>query len=274
MLRCAYGCGPIPTSRKGYFENHNALEVMESYHDLISGDALHAWRKEAGRDCVMVLDANRWLTLDPMDERSEGPEGLPLNELGMLRVTDANRTIWQRVDAQARALHANIVLLRTPASFTPSSENRKNLERFRREVIGTVPYEVAWEARGLWDAEEVDEIAAANDLIVARDPYSEFELLDPPAANVIYILTQPRGRRNFDRDDFTEFLDYLEEHEGEVTVIFRGAERKRNAYAFGVELQRSQAMDAIVGAGFDLGEALDEAADYDSDDEDEGDDEA
>lgn len=241
MLRCAWGCGPIPTSRKGYFEHHTALEVMESYHDVLNGDTLHAWRKEAGRDHHMILDANRWLTLDPMDERGEGPFGHNLRDVGLFQVTDANLDIWKKVDAQARALHANVVLFRTPASFTPSRQNLNNLERFRKEIVGEVPYQIAWEARGMWDPEEMDELAAANNMIVARDPWSEFEFLEPPSSDIIYIASQPRGRRNFDRDDMAEFVEYLEDHAGHVTVIFRGSDRKRHAFAFGNEVQRVQA---------------------------------
>lgn len=240
MQRCAYGCGPIPTSRKGYFDQNTALEVSEAYHELISGDTLHAWRREAGPELTMVLHANRYLVVDPVDEGGTGPNGDAMSDHGLLRPTDANKRLWAQVDAQARALHANIVTLRTPASFTPTKTNIKNFETFRAEIIGQVPYQVCWEPRGLWDPEEIDEMAAANNMIVARDPYSEFEFLDPPASDIVYTLQQPRGRRNFDRDDILELLDYFEEHEGKVTAIFRGAERKRNAYAFGVELRRSQ----------------------------------
>lgn len=236
---------------------------MESYYDILSGDTLHAWRKEAGRDFHMILDANRWLTLDPMDERGETPFGDPLGEVGFLKVTEANRKIWEAVASQSRALHANVVLLRTPASFTPSRQNIENLTRFRKEIIGEVPYQIAWEPRGMWEAEEVDELAAEVGLIVARDPWSEFEFLDPPESDVIYTLTHPRGRRNFDRDDVAEFIEYLEEHSGHVSVIFRGSERKRNAYAFGEELQRSQASAHV----FQILDEDIEALEADADDE-------
>ena len=98
----------------------------------------------------------------------------------------------------------------------------------------------------MWDAEQIDELAEANQMIVVRDPWSEFELLDPPAGDIIYTATHPRGRRTFDRDDMAEFIEYLEEHEGHVTVLFRGAERKRNAFAFGVELQRTREESSLV----------------------------
>lgn len=253
MQRLAFGCGPIPTGRKGYFEQHSALEVSEAYADLIAGDTLHAWRKEAGREFVMILTANRFLTLDPFDENGVGPLAHPASEHGFLRPTEANRELWKAVDAQARALHANYVLIRTPASFTPSRENIKNIGVFRKDVIGTVPYKICWEARGMWDDEELQEIADANEMILARDPYVEFEFGEPPSGDVIYTLRHPRGRRNFDRDDVQDLLDFFGEHEGNVVAIFRGGERKRNAFAFGVEMRRN--------AGEDVGY-------FDSDDED------
>lgn len=243
MQRLAYGCGPVPTSRKGYFEQHSALEVSEAYADLISGDTLHAWRKEAGPEFVMVLTANRYLSLDPFEESGVGPLGHPVSEHGFLRPSDANRELWKQVDAQARALHANIVLIRTPASFTPSRENIKNIGVFRKDVIGDVPYQICWEARGMWDDEQLEEIAQEHGFILARDPYVEFEFGDAPAGDMVYTLRHPRGRRNFDRDDIQDLLDFFGEHSGNVTALFRGPERKRNAYAFHVEMRRSAGED-------------------------------
>lgn len=242
MQRLAYGCGPIPTGRRGYFENHTALEVTETYADLVSGDTLHAWRKEAGRDFVMVMHAHRYLSIDPVDEpNAEGPLGHPTREHGFLQPTEANRALWERVDAQARALHANVVLIRTPAVFTPTRKNIENLGRFRREIIGEVPYKICWEPRGLWDDEELVEIAEEYQMMLSVDPYVEFEFGTPPAGDVLYSLRQPRGRSDFDRDDIDDLIDFFEEHEGQVLAIFRGSERRRNAEAFGAEVRRRQA---------------------------------
>lgn len=234
MERIVFGCGPIPTRRAGYFEKYTALEISEAYSDLVSGDTLHAWRKEAGSAHRMILNAHRALTLDPMSEpKGEGPLGHPIDEHGLLQVTDANRALWARVDAQARALHASVVLLRTPASFTPSRKNIENLGRFRREVIGEVPYAICWEARGLWEREELDALAEEHNMMLSKDPYEEFEFGTPPSGDILYSLRQPRGRREFDRDDLEDLLDFFEDHSGEVIALFRGGDRSRNAYAFG-----------------------------------------
>lgn len=238
MQRLAFGCGPIPTRRKSYFESHTALEISEAYTALLSGDTLHAWRKEAGRDFTMILVAHRYLTFDPDDALSDGPLGHPGSEHGFLRPTDANKKLWEAVDAQARAAHANIVQLRTPATFTPTRKNLANLETFRKEIIGDVPYKICWEARGLWDEEELAELSASLDLLIAQDPYVPFDFEPPPEGEAFYTLKQPRGRRNFDREDVIELLDYFEDHPGGVTAVFRGGERERNAYAFAAEVRR------------------------------------
>src|SRR5690625_7635089 len=75
----------------------------------MSGDALHAWRKEAGTAFTMILVAHRYLTFDPDDALVDGPLGHASSEHGFLRPTDANKALWEKVDAQARAVHANMV---------------------------------------------------------------------------------------------------------------------------------------------------------------------
>lgn len=238
MQRLAFGCGPIPTRRKNYFEQHTALEISETYTSLMSGDALHAWRKEAGSAFTMVLVAHRYLTFDPDDALADGPLGHAGREHGFLRATDANRALWEKVDAQARAVHANIVQLRTPATFTPTRQNLQNLETFRNELIGEVPYSICWEARGLWDEEETAELGESLNMLIAADPYVPFTFAPAPEGAAFYTLKQPRGRRNFDREDIIELVDYFEDHPGEVTAIFRGGERDRNAYALAAEIRR------------------------------------
>lgn len=249
MQRLAFGCGPIPTRRKDYFNLHTALEVSETFTSLVSRDTLHAWRKEAGPACTIVLVAHRSLTFDPDDALTAGPLGHPGSEHGFLRDTDANRALWAEVDAQARALHANIVELRTPASFTPTQKNIGRLKTFRKEVIGDVPYQICWEARGLWDDEDRDELAQELDMLTVVDPYVPFTFDPPPPDDIVYTLKQPRGSRNFDREDVVDLLDFFEEHEGNVTALFRGGERERNAYVFAAEMRRRY--DTISGPSDD-----------------------
>lgn len=238
MQRLAFGCGPIPTRRKNYFEQHTALEISETYTSLVSGDTLHSWRKEAGAAFSMILVAHRYLSFDPEDALVAGPLDHPASEHGFLRPTDANRALWSAVDAQARAVHANMVQLRTPATFTPTRKNLANLETFRKEIIGDVPYQIGWEARGLWDEEELAELSEQLNLSILSDPYVPFRFEPAPEGDVVYTLKQPRGRRNFDREDIVELVDYFEDHPGGVTAIFRGGERERNAYAFAAEVRR------------------------------------
>lgn len=249
MQSLAFGCGPIPTRRKDYFNLHTALEVSETFTTLVSRDTLHAWRKEAGKAFTIVLVAHRYLSFDPDDALAPGPLGHAGNEHGFLRPTEANRALWAEVDAQARALHANMVELRTPASFTPTRQNIANLETFRKEIIGDVPYKVCWEARGLWDDEELAELSEKLDLLIVKDPYVPFTFDPPSGGDVVYTLKQPRGRRNFDREDAIDLLDYFEEHEGNVLAIFRGGERERNAYVLAAEMRRRY--DNITGPSED-----------------------
>ena len=233
MPQIITGCGPIPTSRKQYFETFGALELSESWHEPLGTRALRQWREQAGPEFVFVLHAWRWLTLDPLDERTAPPNDLARDQVGLLQPSDANRGLWAEVDRQARDIGAQFVLLRTPPTFSPSDHNRANLRRFLEEIVGDdVPYQIAWEPRGLWEPEDALDVAEEHGLVLARDPWADFEMPEPLGGDVIYTLTAPRGRRTFDNDDYEELLDFVDEHDDEdtrVVLLFRGPERERNA---------------------------------------------
>lgn len=232
MSEAFVGCGPIPTKRKGYFQDFRALEVSESWQEPVGEQPLSGWRQSAGESFVFILQAWKWLVLDPLDAPGQPPLELAREELGLLRPGAASDAIWQRVLSQAAALQANYVSLKTPASFTPSQRNIDNLRRFAEaHRASEAAFKLAWEPRGLWEVEEIVELCTELQMAAVFDPWTDYEFPDPPPTDAIYVLTQPRGRRNFDRDDLLDLSDFIAEHEHPVTVIFRGSDRDRNARA-------------------------------------------
>jgi uncharacterized protein YecE (DUF72 family) len=223
------GCGPIPTRRRGYFDTFNALEISETWYEPIGLETLKQWRQEAGEGTYLALHIWRWIALDHLELTAEPPLGLPIDQVGLCRATDANAELWKTVREQADALDADAVWIRTPASLSPSKKNRQELEKFQQEIIGNVPFDIIWEARGMWDPDDVYDFAESLGWRLAIDPHQEFEFPEAKGSDGVYVHHQPRGRKNFDRDDCEDLLDIYEEHDGEVLAIFRGASRQRNA---------------------------------------------
>lgn len=230
MTDVLIGCGPFPPKRQRFFDTFRVVEITESIMEPIRHNTLQKWDEGRPEGFEFVLGAPRWLSLEPLDERSKPPLGFPRSEFGLFRDTAANRALWAQFREQADALRADTVLVRTPPAFSPSAANLDALRRFRAEVIGDVPFELAWEARGVWQADETAELGAELGLTIVRDPHVEASF-PAPVADAYYAVTAPIGHLRFSEDDLYDLNEFVDEHPGRVRVVFRGPDREHNARA-------------------------------------------
>ena len=228
-MQVRFGCGPFPPSRKRYFRDFSFVEMSDMWFEPVKPQNLEALASEAPKGFEFVVAAWRWLVQDPLDMRKGHPVAGDPNDFGFLQPTDVNRQLWTQVDEMAVALGAFGVLFKTPASFSPSTKNRKAMAAFVKDVVGDTTRQLIWEPRGLWDFEDASEHAAEIGMVLGHDPFIEARLPDPPDGPAYYVLTGPHGRARFDDDDRADFCEYLLEHEHDVTVVFRGEEREANA---------------------------------------------
>ena len=224
------GCGPIPPKRDKYFEQFNCAELSEAMFQEIRYKTLRGWNSDRPEGFDYVLGVHRWLGLEPLDESGPPPmEGFPKGDFGLFASTDANRALWAETAAQAEALAANAVIIRTPPGFSPSEENRANLRTFLADIVGEVPFDFVWEARGLWTTPERQALASELGITIAVDPYDESSMPEPPDHAAYYTVTAPNGRVRFSQEDFFDLAEFLSAHEHSVRMIFRGPEREWNA---------------------------------------------
>jgi uncharacterized protein YecE (DUF72 family) len=223
------GCGPLPPKRAKALATFRVAELSEAMNEPIGLKTLERWHADRPAGFEFVLGASKWLTVEPLDVR-RAPAGIDLSAVGLFRVTDANRALWDETRAQADALSADAVLFRSPPGFTPSQTNIESLRAFRREVIGDVPFDVAWEPRGIWSAEEVAGLCDELDMIPVRDPHGEATFPEP-IARAYYAVTAPVGHLRFGEDDLYDLSAFLDDHPEKVRVVFRGPDRERNAGA-------------------------------------------
>lgn len=224
------GCGPFPPSRANYTEQFQTVEVSDAWFDPIRPKTLRKWKASAPEGFDHHLVAWGWACLDPLDVDGELPFEFPKTDFGLLQPTDANRAVWNVVDEQARALGAATVLLKTPPTFAPSAQRRADFEAFLRDVVGEVPYRIAWEPRGIWQPEERTAWAKELGVVLVTDPHGDdVRFPEPPEGDAYYAITAPWGRTYFSPEDLYDLFDWLQEHTGTTWVVFRGQDRQRNA---------------------------------------------
>ncbi|MBK8261419.1 MAG: hypothetical protein IPK80_08765 [Nannocystis sp.] len=83
---------------------------------------------------------------------------------GLLQDTPEVREAWTITKLCAEALGATDLILRTPASFTPSKAHRDRLHAFV-EARAAESFGLIWEAEGLWEPPET--LAIARELDIA-----------------------------------------------------------------------------------------------------------
>lgn len=237
------GCGPFPPKRNKSVQQFSIVELSEAIIEPIRHKTLRTWNKERPDGFRYVLGAWRWLGVEPLDERGAPPLDFPKSEFGLFRDTEANRAVWAEIRAQADALAADSVFFRTPASFSPSAENLANLKHFRNEIIGEVPFELIWEPRGIWAAEEVAELGETLGFTIAQDPHAHAQF-PTPAANAYYAVTAPIGHLTFSEDDLFDLSDFIDAHPTDVRVVFRGPDREHNARAL-IKLRKKLAGEPV-----------------------------
>ena len=224
MPNLLVGCGPFPPRRKLYMDRCSCVELSESVFEPFRHQTLRKWNAERPDGFKYILAASRWLTLEPLDAPEEKPFDFPTADFGLFQPTDANKAVWDQVREQADELAADTVLIKSPTGFSPADKNLRNLETFRRDIIGEVPFEIVWEPRGIWLADELHGLGEQLNMTIAQDPHGE-AAFPTPRPNAYYVLTAPRGHLRFNEDDLFDLIEFLEDHEGDVRVVFRGADR-------------------------------------------------
>lgn len=221
------GCASQPVVPRSEPYALDCLELDESWQDPLRDATLQRWRDRAPEGFHHILTAWRAFTADPLSERKPPELGdVQTDDWGLLRPTDTLRHHWRQWTIHLRILRPSAVVFRTPVGFSPSQKHRDNLERFFREIVGTIDPLRVWVPGGLWEMDDARELAEPLGLIVARDPFLEPDLPEVPDGPAYYTLTGPwGGRRRFSDDDLELFLDFAAEHTHPVFAVFRGPER-------------------------------------------------
>jgi uncharacterized protein YecE (DUF72 family) len=237
------GCAGFHMKFSTYLERFNTVEVQETFFDPPARRTLSRWRRQAPDRFFFVLRAWQLITHpaeDPGYRKIQRPwEQEKAGLYGSFQATEPVRQAWETMREAAEVLDARAVLFRTPASFTPTARNRRNMADFFSSMERG-PWKLVWDPEGVWEEDEVAAICGDLGLIPVQDPL----LTTMPAGRDFYfrMKTKTRGRGQYGPDDFYRVLEKAEEGEDgqdrERIVIWNTPHPDRAAKKFRSWIQR------------------------------------
>ncbi|MDQ6700739.1 MAG: DUF72 domain-containing protein [Acidobacteriota bacterium] len=150
------------------------VEVQSTFYEPPSVALATKWRADAPVAFQFCVKAWQLIT-----HRSSSPTyrrlktklgGNERDMVGSFQPTEQVRLAWERTADIARVLQAQVILFQCPASFEPTPENLRHLRGFFAE-IEREDFRLAWEPRGHWPRDLVQEICAEYDLLHCVDPF-------------------------------------------------------------------------------------------------------
>jgi uncharacterized protein YecE (DUF72 family) len=189
MARPHVGLPALKGDLEHYAQRYDLLELRPGDTPAPRGATLRSWRKKVPPSFVFSVV-------------------LP-KVVGELRPSRELDEALEQALAVAREVEARCIVLATPASVTPTDLNRKRLSA----LVARIPHDavtLAWEPRGIWEAEEAAEFAKKLDVVLVVDaareqapkgPISYFRLRGLgestrlSAGAVEKVAAQLRGRR-------------------------------------------------------------------------------
>ncbi len=173
-MQIRIGCCGFPIARKKYFANLPVVEIQKTFYEPPSPDVARKWKDEAPQDFEFTIKAWQIITHEstsPTYKRlSIALTQSQRKQVGSFKLNDMTYMGWQRTLEIARILGANKVLFQCPASFLPTTENKKRMKSFFKEIPrkGIV---CIWEPRGEWKTDEIAQICKELNLIHCVDPF-------------------------------------------------------------------------------------------------------
>ncbi len=176
------GCAELPPgmSRPKYFEKLSLLEISTFYDKSPGKKAVRTWREKSPDSAVYTLLAPSAL--------SDGKNGksFPLGEQSEEQVI--------ALAESCKILRAEALVFRTPATFTPSANNRARMTKFFSEIATSERFgdtALVWDPDGLWEPKGIASMADSLNLLVALDPLAQ----DPLDEHSMFVAEQmAKGR--------------------------------------------------------------------------------
>lgn len=168
------GCCGFPVNRSIYYQTFKVVEIQQTFYQLPKIETVRKWREETPSDFEFTVKVWQIITHPPSSPTYRRLK-LPVSEerkenYGFFKPTDEIFSAWQKTEEICTLLGTKIVLFQSPASFTPSSDHKKNIREFFNS-IERKNYIFVWEPRGKWREEEIKELCQELELVHGVDPF-------------------------------------------------------------------------------------------------------
>jgi uncharacterized protein YecE (DUF72 family) len=215
------GCCGFSRKRAEYFQQFSLVEVQRTFYKLPRLETCQRWRAEAPRGFEFTLKAWQLITHQPSSptyRKAKLKVDKP-DECGFFRPSREVFDAWEKTLESAKALAARIVLFQCPASFAPSPENLANMRAFftaaRRS--GLI---FAWEPRGDWSDQVIEELCCELQLVHCVDPFQRLPVHGELAYFRLHGTTGYRYR--YTDEDLARALEWCSEYP-EAYCLFNNA---------------------------------------------------
>lgn len=192
MQETKVGCCGFAGARGNYYSDFSVVEIQQTFYQPPQEKTAEKWRNEAPSDFEFTLKAWQLITHSPQSPtyrklKSAIPDEKKKN-YGFFKPTDEVFQAWENTEMIASILKAKVIVFQCPGSFTPISENEKNLERFFKK-IKRKDFLFAWEPRGDWEERKVIKLCDRLELIYCIDPFKN----KPYQQNIGYFRLHGKG---------------------------------------------------------------------------------
>ncbi len=208
------GCCGFPRAKNLYFAQFKVVEIQQTFYKPPGIETAEKWRSQAPSDFEFTLKAWQLITHSPKSPtyRKAKLEILEakVERYGSFRSTDEVFAAWEQTKAIAQTLKSRIVVFQSPASFTPTDENKRNMRSFFN-AIDRGNFVFVWEPRGEWKDIEIEQICEQLDLIEAVDPF----LRETAFGQMNYFRLHGKGgyRYRFTNQDLVQLRKRCKEKE-------------------------------------------------------------
>ncbi len=213
------GCCGFVQSRTAYFAHFPVVEIQQTFYKPPQPATAQRWRTQAPPEFEFTLKAWQLITHEPSSptyRKARLQLDAPAESYGSFRLTLQVLAAWEQTREIAQTLAAQIILLQCPASFSPTEEHLRNLRTFL-SAINRDGLRLAWEPRGAWPLDLVQEICQTHRLIHAVDPFQGL----PVTTGTAYFRLHGRTgyRYQYTDDDLHQLLAWCQGFE-EVYCLF------------------------------------------------------
>lgn len=206
------GCCGFPVSKSKYFETFKVVELQQTFYQPPDNTTVEKWHQESPSDFEYTLKAWQLITHEPKSPtyRKLKMKITPSNEkkYGSFKPTDEVLFAWERTREIAEILNARVIVFQCPSRFKPTTENKRNLERFFSSIVRK-EFIFAWEPRGGWKKEDINAICKGLDLVHVVDPLRDV----PSYGRIFYFRLHGISgyRYKYTNDDLVRLKNLIEE---------------------------------------------------------------